>query len=221
MRKLDLTGRRFGSMVVLEFAGHIGKKQDRAWLCKCDCGNTKIITGSNLLGGRSKSCGCAQKLAASETLKTHGFSNTRLYRVYKGMKSRCNNTNNPSFKSYGARGIRLCPEWNNDFLVFRSWALANGYQEDIDGLHCSIDRIDPNKGYSPDNCRWVTKETQANNTRRNSFITINGVRLTVSQWAEKAGTNKQTLYDTMYRFLDRLGISTHDLSSIDITFNRQ
>lgn len=121
-------------------------------------------------------------------VKTHGMRNSRIYRVWCSMKSRCYNENNPSFPYYGGRGIVLCNDWKNDFGAFNQWAMNNGYQ---DGL--TIDRIDNNKGYFPENCRWVTQKIQNRNYSRNHLLTYNGETMCLVDMAKKYGINRATL----------------------------
>ena len=167
-RCIDLTGERFGILTVKERSG-TSVHNAALWLCKCDCGNEIIVTSNNLRTGHTKSCGCVRRKKTSEWLKQnnykHGGSRTRLYRVWWGMKARTENQSNSHYKYYGARGIKVCDEWQ-DFSAFRSWALANGYNEKADFGDCTIDRIDVDKGYAPDICRWVNLKVQANNKRK-------------------------------------------------------
>lgn len=109
----------------------------------------------------------------------HGRSGERLHKIWKSMKNRCYNERDMSYKNYGARGIAVCEEWKNDFCSFKEWALANGYDDKL-----SIDRINVNGNYEPDNCRWATRKTQANNTTRNHYLTIGGITKTMREWAE-------------------------------------
>lgn len=183
MRRLDLVGTRFGRLVVLRFAG-INKNGNSTWLCKCDCGNEKVVSGGNLRAGTVSSCGCIRK----EQLQTHGESNTRLYNTWNAMKARCYNPKNNRYAIYGARGITVCHEWLDDFKAFSNWAYLNGYRDDL-----TIDRIDNDKGYSPDNCRWVTNKAQSNNKRNNNVFTYMGETHTVAEWAEKYGLDYHTL----------------------------
>lgn len=187
----DLTGKRFGMLLV------VGKDKDRdktgciKYICKCDCGNVVSVRSSSLNDGNTSGCGC-RLYDTGEKQRTykHGMSKDRLYVIWSDMKDRCNNPNTPTYKHYGGRGITVCDEWNasDGFVSFRDWAIANNY---MDGL--TIDRIDNNKGYSPDNCRWVTTKEQALNTRRNHRIAFNGKNLTITEWADELGFNRNSL----------------------------
>lgn len=178
MKALDLVGKRFGSLLVIERRGSDEKGQS-LWLCCCDCGAEKVVRGHDLKGG-TKSCGCSRKYNTG--LYKHGLSNTRIHRIWRSIQDRCYNQNNQDYRHYGGRGITVCDEWKDDFLLFYNWALENGYNENL-----TIDRVDVNSGYSPENCRWVSMETQANNKRNNKVFTLNGKTLTVSQWSKETG----------------------------------
>lgn len=126
-------------------------------------------------------------------MKTHGKRNTRLYRIWANMKTRCYNQKDPHYKNWGARGIRVCDEWREDFSAFYSWAMSNGYAEDL-----SIDRIDNDKGYSPENCRWATSEEQKENKQSPvRKISYGGETLTISEWTSRLGLGKETIRERL------------------------
>ena len=180
----DLTGLRFGKLTV------VGRAESAAngriqWTCKCDCGNHTVCMAYNLLNGHTQSCGC---LHENGTRTTHGMRRTRLYRIWSDMKSRCNNQNRPRYSDYGGRGIVVCEEWEQSFEAFSDWALANGY---CDGL--TIDRIDNDGDYRPENCRWITRHDQGSNKRNNNLLTLNGETKTISQWAKITGIDRRTI----------------------------
>lgn len=186
----DLTGKRFGMLLVL------GKDEIRdktgciKYICRCDCGNVVSVRSSSLNDGNTSGCGC-RLYSTGENQRTfkHGMSRDRLYVIWSDMKDRCNNPNSANYKHYGGRGITICDEWNasDGFITFRDWAISNNYSDKL-----TIDRIDNNKGYSPSNCRWVTQKEQTLNTRRNHRIAFNGKTLTVSEWADEFGFNRDS-----------------------------
>jgi hypothetical protein len=164
-RLIDLSGKRFGKLVVIERVG-TDKNHRPTWKCVCDCGAEKIIDGSSLRSGMTVSCGCYGKEQRLKSHITHLKTNTRLFNVWQNIKRRCYTQTNPSYKYYGERGIKVCKEWLDSFEVFRQWAYANGYDENAPKGKCTIDRIDVNGNYEPSNCRWVSMAEQNKNTRR-------------------------------------------------------
>lgn len=191
MKYIDLTGQKFGRLTVVKrvenYVSPKGQKQAQ-WLCKCKCGNLIVVRCGSLRTGNNLSCGCLGKEHRTSSLTTHGHCNNRLYRTWKGMKSRCYNPNNKKYPIYGAEGKTVCEEWQ-EFKPFYDWSMSHGYRDDL-----TIERIDGAKGYSPDNCRWATDKEQANNTRRNHFIEYNGKTQTIAQWADETKIKYATLY---------------------------
>jgi len=163
------------------------------WNCLCDCGNKKIVSSDCLTTGKTTSCGCYKREKLKELWSTSCSKDPKLYGVWCSMKSRCYRPSDKGYKNYGGRGIEICPEWLENYENFYQWAMNNGYQEGL-----QIDRIDNDKGYSPDNCRWVDRYVQANNKRNIKKYTINGKTQSLAEWCRE--------YDVDY-FLARQRIS--------------
>ena len=191
----DLTGLKFGRLTVLEYA--YTKKSRAYWLCQCECGNKKIIFGKDLRNGKIKSCGCLRKESILKAVTKHNKRFTKLYPIWVQIKQRCLNINNKNYRQYGERGISVCQEWLDDFMNFYNWAMANGYKEGL-----TIDRINTNGDYCPENCRWVDFIKQARNTRKNVFITYRGEKHCISEWAEILGIKAATLRYRALKGLD-------------------
>lgn len=195
-RVIDLTGMRFGRLVVLYRCENKNGGRFPAWTCVCDCGNIVDILGCNLRTGNTKSCGCYRELCRSRYNIKHGYSNHHLRTVYSSMKDRCYNPNSDSYRNYGARGIKICDEWNNDYASFVRWALDNGYEfipDDKRNNMLSIDRIDCNGPYSPENCRWADRITQANNKLSITKLTYMSETHSVAEWGRILGINASTI----------------------------
>ena len=173
--KHDLAGMKFGDWTVLEYAGN------SHWLCKCTCGAVhRVQTGRLRFGATNRCAKCNAGLITSERATTHGESNTKLYGVFLGMHDRCERPSNRNYNRYGGRGICVCKEWSekDGYIHFSKWSKANGYKEGL-----TIDRINNDGNYSPENCRWVTPRENANNTSTNRWVEIDGEKKTVAQWA--------------------------------------
>lgn len=175
----NLEGFIFGSLTVLKLGKSNGN--GAVWLCQCKCGTQKEIRSSDMVHGKIKSCGCEQNKRIAKASTTHGMSNTRTHKLWQAMKMRCNRIN----QDYSCRGITYCDRWE----LFENFYLDMG--EVPDGM--SLDRIDVNGNYEPSNCRWATREQQANNTRANVFIEWNGKRQTRSQWERELNMKPTTL----------------------------
>lgn len=191
---IDLTGKKFGKLIVVEKHSK-DKWGGWNWLCKCDCGNEAVVSGGHLRSLKTKSCGCSHKESKNFT---HKMTGSRLYVIWQAMKSRCYYEKNINFKNYGGRGIIVCEEWQ-EFLPFYEWAMANGYDENAKRGDCTIDRIDVNGNYEPNNCRWINCKQQANNTRKNHFIEYNGKIQTVSQWADELGVKPDSIFNRLQK----------------------
>lgn len=191
-RFMDLTGERFGRLTVLYSVDTT--RNATLWHCRCDCGVEKNVTAGKLRSGNTRSCGCLRRELLTESNRKHDMSHTRLYDIWQNMKRRCDDAKNPKYKNYGARGIKVCDEWY-DSKVFFEWALANGYRDDL-----TIDRIDVNQGYSPQNCRWADKATQSLNRTDNRYLTYNGKTQTIKEWSDEFNIPYKVLYSRVSRY---------------------
>lgn len=187
----DLSGKRFGMIRVL--SKHIIKNNRTYWYCQCDCGKIFLRRSDVIQRDDVKSCGCYQKTNNQHIGKTHGDGSRkskyhRLYVCWQSMKDRCYNANRCQFKDWGGRGITVCKEWLNDYTSFKKWALQNGYSDNL-----TLDRIKVNEGYSPNNCRWITKIEQNKNTRRCKHIIYNGKNYTPPELAKILNIDDMTV----------------------------
>lgn len=188
----DLRGHKFGRLTVLDRASdYISPKgyHKVRWNCICYCCNTCTIGAAELLNGDTTSCGCYGLEQRAKRMRIHGQKGTPLYATWQGIKARCLNPNHKNYLLYGGRGITICDEWCNSFESFESWAKTNGYSQGL-----TIDRIDNDSGYSPNNCRIVDRKAQANHRRNNRLLTINGETHNIKWWADYAGIKYIKLY---------------------------
>ena len=179
---LNLIGQKFGMLTVVG-RGESTKGGKRTWICVCDCGKTKAkpTTGCDLKSGKVRSCGCSKGTKGIH--QTHGMTDSRLYHIWSGMKRRCKIN-----QRYINRGITVCDEWIYSFEKFADWAMKNGYSDDL-----TLDRFDNNRGYFPENCRWVNMKVQENNRSNNRHITYGGKRYTISELADKLSIASATI----------------------------
>lgn len=207
-------GKRFGFLTVI---GINEPGEIKRFKCQCDCGNIKNVRPIELISGTTKSCGCKHDFLLSEKLTIHGGSKERLYRVWQDMKRRCESTRSEGYRNYGGRGIKVCEEWQ-DYSIFREWAYANGYDENAPFGECTIDRIDVNGNYEPNNCRWITNAEQQKNKRPSSewkkrenvkktaLILYDGKMIPKSDLCKQYGISVETFN---YRYL-RKGMSIEE-----------
>ena len=186
MKKEDVyPGLKIGKLTLLQF-DHVGKYGRHWWLCKCDCGRTKVVSLTSLFmeeNKGTKSCGC---LRGQWSVKHHDYL-TRLYYIWMTMKQRCENPNNHCYQRYGAKGITVCEEWHK-YENFKNWAMSNGYS-----VNLTIDRIDNNKGYEPSNCRWADRKIQSRNRKHVQLFSFKGEMRTIQEISEITGVSEWTL----------------------------
>lgn len=188
---IDLTGKRFGKLVVECRAEDKHRKNGKPiamWKCVCDCGNITIINGTYLRTGDTVSCGCLAKQIITDRNTKHNLSNTRIYKIWKDMNKRCNNPNHWANKYYRSKNISVCDEWKKDFKSFYEWSMNNGYSDNL-----TIDRIDVNGNYDPNNCRWATMKQQCNNKTNNKRYFYKGRSYTISELSDLSGLKYGTL----------------------------
>lgn len=200
----DLTGKKFGMLTVIGLQDTDSRKT--YWACQCDCGNIKVVRSDSLQSGAIRSCGCMKKAQEKINLTkhhSHKMSGTRIYHIWRGMKDRCYNVHSPSYYRWGGRGITICDEWKDNFSAFYSWAMENGYSENL-----TIDRIDNNGNYEPSNCRWATIEEQSRNRQSNVVIQIGNSKRTLKEWCEifelEYGTILERYHNNGFESIDNL-----------------
>lgn len=206
MKKNIETGQRFGRLVIVKEVEHHKMPNGiyrRMFLCKCDCGNEVTCSLANLTSGNTSSCGCLKKETASNNNSTHRQSKTRLYRCWQHMKHRCYREDDENYSYYGGRGIIMCDEWKDSYENFSKWAIDNGYKENL-----TIDRIDCDGNYEPNNCRWITQKEQTRNTRRNTFVYLEGKgfsmhKFTLSELCEILKVNYPLSVKRIYQYIKK------------------
>lgn len=157
----NLENKKFERLTVIRLSGKTNKCGHLIWLCLCDCGNYTEVSSSKLKRGHTRSCGCLQKEIAKKTFFKHGGKGTRLFKLWIGIKQRCYNSKMTGYEYYGGRGIKVCDEWKDNFSAFRFWAILNGYQYGL-----TIDRINNDGNYEPENCQWLTRSENTKKQRR-------------------------------------------------------
>ena len=187
---IDLSGRVFGRLKVLRRAEN--SKGRVAFRCACECGNIVVVTSHALMTGNTSSCGCIHSEQLIHRNTKHGERFTKLYTIWLNMKQRCNSAK-PRYKAWHGRGIKVCPEWDKSFLAFKTWACANGYK---DGL--TIDRVDVNGDYCPENCRWISKREQSWNKTNTRYFEYKGTKKCLSEWSAVTGISLATLRTRVY-----------------------
>ena len=185
---IDLTGKRFGRLLVIERSPNKGNSRGARWWCQCDCGNLKSISCKSLKTGRVISCGCYNK----EKATTHGMTNSSEYNSWQSMLNRCENENKDNYDMYGGRGISICDEWHK----FDSFYKDMGSKPSPE---YSLERIDNNGNYCLENCRWTTTKEQARNRRSNRYLTFNGETLCVAEWEDRMGFVRGCIHDRLER----------------------
>lgn len=190
----NISGNRYGRLIAIEPV-YKDKFNQMIWKCKCDCGKETFTTVNRLASGKTKSCGCLALEIRKNMHRKHGLCYTRINSIYRKMKQRCLCKSGKRYKDYGGRGITICNEWMGEdgFLNFYNWSISHGYNDDL-----TIDRIDVNGNYSPDNCRWATEKQQNNNTRRNVYLTAKGITKTMAEWGEYVGISASLIRQRIF-----------------------
>ena len=208
-----LIGKKINMLEAVDIERVFEKKKKNQYTtmirCKCECGNTTLLFPYQFINGLIKSCGCIKTRTPYNA--THKLSKTNLYHIWETMRLRCNSSKNKKYYSYGARGIKVCDEWNNNFLAFREWSLNNGYSKGL-----SLDRIDNNGNYESTNCRWTTRKCQQRNRRNTIYITYNNETKSLSEWCEILNLNYKTISNRIYSGWDKIKALTTPIKNRSI-----
>jgi len=199
MRALEIAGQRFNKLTVIKKGSN--KNGKARWICRCDCGTMSTIITSQIINGHTKTCGCARG-----GVKTHGLTNTSEYVIWCAIVQRTTNPKCKAYYSYGGRGIDLCERWRE----FKNFYKDMGPRPEF----YTVERMDNNKGYSPSNCKWDTRKSQARNTRRNRYITIDNITKSLAEWHEESPVCKGTFYNRKRRgFSDKEALGLGDFNA--------
>lgn len=189
---IDLSNKKFGRLFVVERKGSIGNRP--LWRCICDCGTEALVLGEKLRYGGTKSCGCLVRDTTIARSTTHGLSNTRFWQKWRSMRQRCLDKNSAAYYKYGAKGVTVCERWLN-FDNFKA-DLFESYSKHVSVFgekETTLDRIDPLKNYSPENCRWATNKQQGRNRTNNKLLTYKEVTLPMVEWAERMNISQDVV----------------------------
>lgn len=185
--RTTLAGERFTRLTVVSLDKEVGNGGRRYWVCLCDCGATTKVTTSKLRAGSTKSCGCYAADSLRNIRLRHGMVKSPEFKAWSEMRQRCGNKNNHNYYNYGGRGITVCERWSS----FESFIVDMGYKPSCEH---SLERVDNNRGYSPDNCIWADKTTQARNRRTNLVFTLGGRTSCLSEWCELLSLDSSVVY---------------------------
>jgi hypothetical protein len=195
-RYKDISNKKFGRLTAVKKVGKDDHGNSK-WLCNCKCGEKTIVIIQSLTSGNTKSCGCLKNEIFLDNITKHGKTKrghkNRLHNIWKLMRQRCSNPNASKYEIYGGKGIKVCDEWQV-YINFHNWAIANGYKDNL-----TLDRIENDGDYCPENCRWATYKEQNLNTSSNNKITFRGITKTITQWGRELEVNYMTLYGRLSR----------------------
>lgn len=183
---IDMTGKKFGRLTVTSRGENRNSRKDSYWNCICDCGNEAIVSGYKLRTGHTQSCGCLHSEVCADMLRTHGYSDTPTHVSWRSMIQRCTDPNSTSYPNYGGRGIAICERW----LTFENFLEDMGIRPD----DCTLDRIDANGNYEPNNCKWSTISEQNNNTRGNRMVEVNNELVSMAEASRLTGVPYHVLF---------------------------